>query len=122
MRTLAISFVLVVLCTSCSTFIDAVVTNSCQAAGTMSFSNETSPPVEDVMLGALDDELLSTEVEAGVKDLLIGSAFAGDLPFPGGWGWVRWEGSTEISLFRIAPSDVEPVPILVSRKVCPKAA
>ncbi len=107
------------LLASCSTFSDAVVTNSCSLAGKMNFATGSARPTESEMLSALDDELLSTDIASHADQVHISSALAGDLPFPGGWGYVQWEGAAEVFLFRIPASDVEPVPVVIPRRVCP---
>jgi hypothetical protein len=85
----------------------------------MDFTTGPTPPSESKILRSLEDELVSTEVPARARRVLIKGELSGDLPFPGGFGYVRWEGSTEIALCRIPSSDVEPVPVVVPRSVCP---
>jgi hypothetical protein len=115
----AFALLLLLLGVACARFIDAVVTNPCPVAGRMDFATGLTPPVKSKILRSLDDELVSTEVPAHSNRLLIKGELSGDLPFPGGYGYARWTGASDYVLFRIRPSETEPVAIVVPKSACP---
>lgn len=106
------------LCASCIKVLDVVVTNPCSAAGTMDLVTGQRPDERRVEKN-LDAELLGTEVPASAERFPISGELSGDLPFEGGFGYVRWEGTDDVAEFRIPASSIEPIPVEVPRRLCP---
>ena len=112
--------VVLLLASSCARFLDVEVTNPCDVGGLADFATGNAPPSDAKILRSLDDDLLSTLVPAGATAFFIGGELSGDLPFEGGYGIIRWNGQEDYALFRLKPTAVEPVQVLIPERLCPR--
>jgi hypothetical protein len=113
-----------ILATSCIKLLDAEVTNPCEQDAIFGGWTFSEPPTRADAQRALhgadayDPPPPDGLVRGGAEAVLLPSTLTGDLPFEGGYGVVEWEGRRGYDVFRIPPADVEPVPVVIPKRLC----
>jgi hypothetical protein len=107
------------LTASCSKWLDVVVMNPCGSEVQAVVTWWPQPPSMAKARDVLDSFVAQDNfVPANADSFVLASEVGGDLPFDGGYGIARWSGSEKVRIFRVPPSDVEPVPVAIPPRFC----